>query len=183
MTVVNTSGFTQGAELGLVDEATILTVVKAVLESTGKYATWWTRVFGQGVKILYRSGKENVYADALSQSLQDVTPQLNIGGEAIVAAVDVNTSIASLLQLGASSNTCPESFELEQQKDSWVHSMTQHLQSGELPNDQQDARKLVAMSSQFAVIDGILYHIDPKLQNRRCVWLWTMATSTPLYSR
>ena len=45
--------------------------VRAVLETpnpSGKHARWWNRVFGCGTKspkIIYRSGRENVNADAL----------------------------------------------------------------------------------------------------------------------
>ena len=48
--------------------------VKALLETpnpTGKHARWWTKVFAQGVRrvhIVYKAGKENVNADALSRS-------------------------------------------------------------------------------------------------------------------
>jgi len=48
--------------------------VKAVLETpspSGKHARWWTKVFGSGVKkldIVYRAGKENGNADALSRA-------------------------------------------------------------------------------------------------------------------
>ena len=48
--------------------------VKAVLETTspcGKHARWWNKVFGSGVKkleIVYRAGRENGNADALSRA-------------------------------------------------------------------------------------------------------------------
>ena len=54
--------------------------VKAVLETSnpsGKYARWWTRVYGRGVKevqIIYCAGKENIAADALSRSPQAAAP-------------------------------------------------------------------------------------------------------------
>ena len=53
------------------------TAVKAVLDTpnpTGKHARWWTRVYGKGVKevqIVYRAGKDNKSADALSRAPQD----------------------------------------------------------------------------------------------------------------
>ena len=58
-------------------DVTIITdhsAVKPVLEApnpTGKHARWWTRVYGRGIKsitIMYRAGKENAAADALSRS-------------------------------------------------------------------------------------------------------------------
>ena len=48
--------------------------VKSVLEtrgSSGKHARWWLKVFGCGmgqVKIVYRPGRENAQADALSRN-------------------------------------------------------------------------------------------------------------------
>ena len=58
-------------------DVTILTdhsAVKSILETsnpTGKHARWWTRLYGRGVKsvtIVYRAGRENLSADALSRS-------------------------------------------------------------------------------------------------------------------
>ena len=54
--------------------------VKAVLETpnpSGKHARWWTKVYGSGVKdvhIVYRPGKLNASADALSRSPQAPAP-------------------------------------------------------------------------------------------------------------
>lgn len=52
--------------------------VKAILETpspSGKHARWWTKVFGSGVtcvNIVYRSGKENSNAVALSRNPQQL---------------------------------------------------------------------------------------------------------------
>ena len=54
--------------------------VKAVLEtpnSSGKHARWWSKVFGSGVRnleIVYRAGKENGNANALSRCPQGDQP-------------------------------------------------------------------------------------------------------------
>jgi len=50
--------------------------VKAILGApspSGKHARWWTKVYGSGMKsiqIVYRTGKENSNADALSRNPQ-----------------------------------------------------------------------------------------------------------------
>ena len=65
------------------------TAVKAVLEAenpTAKHAHWWMRVYGRGiknVKILYRAGKENSNADALSR--RPYLPAPAVGISALIA--------------------------------------------------------------------------------------------------
>ena len=65
------------------------TAVKAVLEAenpTAKRARWWTRVYGRGVrnvKILYRAGRENTNADALSRSPHLPAPVVGIGEDEV----------------------------------------------------------------------------------------------------
>ena len=60
------------------------TAVKAVLETanpTAKHARWWNRVYGRGIKkvnIVYRAGRENKNADALSRQPQLPAPEEGI---------------------------------------------------------------------------------------------------------
>ena len=69
-------------------DVTVITdhsAVKPVLEApnpAGKHARWWTRVHGTGiksVKIVYRAGRENASADALSRSPVSLPPAHGIG--------------------------------------------------------------------------------------------------------
>lgn len=89
--------------------------VKAVLETpnpTGKHARWWTRVYGRGVKqvsIVYRSGKENVGADALSRC-----PQPTDEATVKVASICTDT-VTALLQSDPLQNI-DDSFAEQQQK-------------------------------------------------------------------
>ena len=65
------------------------TAVKAVLEAenpTAKHVHWWMRVYGRGiknVKILYRAGKENSNADALSRSPYLPAPAVGIAEDEV----------------------------------------------------------------------------------------------------
>ena len=45
--------------------------------------------------------------------------------------------------------------------------MTDFLQNGVLPEDSNRAKKLAAQESLFALIDGILYYVDPRHGNRK----------------
>ena len=65
------------------------TAVKAVLETpnpSAKHARWWSRVYGRGVKevkIVYRPGRENKNADALSRHPQLPAPTVGIAEDEV----------------------------------------------------------------------------------------------------
>ena len=153
--------------------------VKAVLETpnpSGKHARWWSQTFGSGIKnlqIIYRDGKENSNADALSRC--------PVGGDHMHTSVtDVQVAqvrstakdVAELLQ-SPPVDTTPDTskhFSLEQGRDPESVEMRQYLSHGELPSDSGRARKIAAQAPSFALVDNILYFIDAKRNNqRRCV--------------
>ena len=151
--------------------------VKSVLETsnpTGKHARWWTRVYGSGVKsvtITYRAGRDNASADALSRSLYSFPPSEGIAqGEVQVASVAAEEDITLLLQSDPISGVQTD-YSSEQHKDPDLEEMMKFLEKGELPDDLDRAKKLVAQESQFSVIDGILYYIDRRHENRKRVFV------------
>jgi len=81
--------------------------VKSLLATpspSGKHARWWLQVFGSGVRkidIVYRPGKENARADALSRNpvMTEVRPDHVPMQVAAVCSKDV--SIAGLLNGGS----------------------------------------------------------------------------------
>lgn len=151
--------------------------VKAVLETpnpSGKHARWWTKVYGSGVKevhIIYRSGKLNASADALSRSPQAPAPSEGIGEEevqvaAITALENTEIDIDALL----SSDPCPvisESFASEQRKDPQVQEIIHFLEREELPLEPKRARKIALQASSFVLKDGMLFYLDPKQKHRK----------------
>ena len=75
--------------------------VQAILNTptpSGKHARWWSRVYGSGVSevnIIYRSGKANANANALSRNPCMPAPQEGIGeSEVQVAAVSSKPDIS-----------------------------------------------------------------------------------------
>ena len=158
---------------------TILTdhsAVKAVLETpnpSGKHARWWTKVYGTGIKdihIVYRSGRLNAAADALSRSPQVGAPDEGIAEREVqVATVQTAMSdIQSLLQ-SAPLPCDQQSFALEQQKDPEIVEIVAFLEKDELPSDEERARHIALQSSLFALVDGVLFFLDPKQEHRRRV--------------
>ena len=143
--------------------------VKSVLEAsnpTGRHARWWTRVYGRGIKsltIVYRAGRENASADALSRNPLGSPPAQGIGqGETQVSAVTASDN----------QETTPTGqdnlrYSAEQLKDSSLKEMVVYLEQDALPDDAETAKKLVAESSQFTLIDGVLYYVDHRRNNQR----------------
>ena len=61
----------------------------------------------------------------------------------------------------------PSRFGVEQQNDAVLAAVVEYLTTGTLPpdNNLSGARRLVARSSELALVDGILYHLVRKCSN------------------
>ena len=130
--------------------------VKSILETpnpTGKHARWWTKVFGSGVRsvsIVYRAGRENAVADALSRSPHDSPPTVGIAeGETQVASID--TTVADIGSLLHAEPVTGDSFNFsaEQRKDLDLKAIIEFLEEDKLPEEPVRARKLVAQEPVF----------------------------------
>ena len=82
-------------------EVTVFTdhsAVKSILNApnpSGKHAHWWTKVYGSSIrylKILHRSGKSNLCADALSHSPVGSAPEEGFGEAKLQVAVVSSSS-------------------------------------------------------------------------------------------
>ena len=148
--------------------------VKAVLETpnpTGKHARWWTRVYGRGVKdvrITYRAGRENVAADALSRSPKDPAPVCGLTqGETQVAVLRGGEGDTPLNVTTGSSQEESTDFAAEQVKDPDLLEVVEFIRDGKAPKDDRRAKKLAAREALFTMVDGILYYLDPRRDNRK----------------
>ena len=149
--------------------------VNAVLQSptpSGKHARWWTKVFGCGVKdvhIIYRPGKENCNADALSRQPHALAPQEGVAeGEVQICGITSNTSMETLLK--ADPTTCtPDTFRSEQLKDPRLSEIIHFLETEELPAETTRARKLASQQNLFAILNGVLCYIDKCNRSRVAV--------------
>ena len=147
--------------------------VKAVLETaspTGRHARWWTRVFSRGVRevaIVYRPGKDNVLADALSRNPTGSAPMNGVAEEESQVAVvqSAATTIGDMLKRTPAVG-CKCDLADEQRKDSEVKPMLEYLESDVLPEDQKAAGSIVAQAPSYCVLDGVLYFIDGRRGKR-----------------
>ena len=151
------------------------TAVKGILDSpnpSGRHARWWTRVFGQGIKevtIIYRAGKDNLAADALSRNPHEKPPSKGIGEDEVqVAVVSSSIDISAILMINLSPCTNPVSSELpaEQRKDHSLMTLIDYLRKGTLPQDKKQARIITAKAPNYCIVDDILYFIHNK--RRKC---------------
>ena len=148
--------------------------VKAVLETSspsGRHARWWTRVYGQGIKevnIVYRAGKDNVAADALSRNPLQVVPVEGLAeDETQVAAITSlpRSTIHEVLQADPVIKGPPNDLLEAQQKDPEVLEMVEYLEHGKLPDNDKEARRIVIQSSTYCVTDKVLYYVDSHRRN------------------
>ena len=103
-------------------------------------------MYASGVKniqIVYRSGRENLNADALSRSPQGAATEALQVEEVQVAAI--NSGEERIVHLLNNSVQQPgvqgEDFSAEQRKDKELNDVIQFLSEGSLPNDDK-ARKI-----------------------------------------
>ena len=155
------------------DHSAVKTVLGAPC-SSGKHARWWLKVFGSGVKdvqIVYRPGRENDRADALSRNPVAMQESNHLEVEARVSQVIHNNEkdISDLLQEDTGSSAIASDFHLEQRKDPELETLFACLEHGELPADPKEAQKLTVQALNFAVVDELLCFVDQKAGHRKRV--------------
>ena len=121
--------------------------------------------------IRYWAGRENVGADALSQSPRDPLPQCGIGQDEFqVAIVRSDQDINTILEADpAQMSETPADYASEQCKDQQLKEIIDFLSDGQLPKDSNSAKVIASQEALFMLTDGILYFVDPKSNNRRKV--------------
>ena len=161
--------------------------VRSVLETpspSGRHARWWTRVYGSGIRsinIIYRSGKANSNADALSRNPVGEAPKEGVGesevqvatitsesGEATcnnspgeglsgqTAVIPSDPTISDLLvrrHIGADETP----FVTEQSKDPTLADMIKYLDTKQLPPNPQQAQRVLFQSPLFTLVNSVLH--------------------------
>ena len=97
--------------------------VKAVLETpnpNGKHARWWLKIFASGlrtIKIVYKAGKENGNADALSRPGGNSSTESTVTDVQVAAMHSESMDASELLQIAPAVGGSVGSFSHEQLKD------------------------------------------------------------------
>ena len=86
-------------------------------------------------------------------------------------AAMVNTNEVEIQELlNSSVPQCADQrsdFGTEQQRDEELRDIVRFLRDGSLPDDNKAAKKISCQSSCFAIVDEILYFVDPKQDHRK----------------
>ena len=149
-----------------VEVVTSHSAVKALLTApspSGKHARWWLQVFASGMRkvdIIYRPGKQNIRADALSRNptLLDTSEPITLGVQVAEIYTEGN-GITQLLE-ATPGRESPSDFHLQQRRDPELRRICQCLEYGILPDNEREARDVAAKSLNFAIINDVLYFVD-----------------------
>ena len=118
-------------------------------QPSGKLARWGMALQELDLTIVHRSGKHNTNADALSRCpLPDSTDHHQT--EEVVAAITRATTRADN----------EESISVLQRQDEELVPVIKFLEDGVLPQEDKLARTVALTSSQYTVLDGVLYRVE-----------------------
>ena len=112
-------------------------------QPSGKLARWGMAIQELDVRILHRSGKHNVNADALSRAPVAQPEEVQKVSRETVAAIEAGDELAAL-----------------QRDDKELKEIIDFLESDILPSEEKKAKLLSFTQSQYTLMDSILYHIQ-----------------------
>ena len=133
------------------DHAACLSILNSARPS-GKLARWALIIQEMDLTIKHKAGWENSNADALSR---------NPVSASFVGAVATDSDQSFLPDVAA--------LQEEQRKDPELAVMLHYLQDGTLPEDEKLAKRIVAESKQYDIIDDILHFENSAFPNRWCI--------------
>jgi len=140
--------------LVLTDHSACISLLNASRPSA-KLARWAMMIQELDLEIRHRPGRTNLNADALSRN-----PECDQASHVCEAAVFL---VGGLHTDDHSEVTAVDEFLKQQFKDisKFQHRSPEHLENGNLPEDEKQCKKLVLEHPQYELIDGVLYNENP----------------------
>ena len=130
--------------------------LKALLNTphpSGKLARWGMALQELDLHIHYRPGKRNANADALSRTLSESV--------ALAEPSEPPVVLAAIRPGEDSAKGGDDCLERRQRQDPELTMIMEYLQAGTMPKDSKKARELILTQSQYEVVGGVLYHVEP----------------------
>lgn len=120
---------------------------------------------------MYRAGRDNLHADALSRQPNLPPPDGVVAQEDLQVCTirstqpEENTKADTWLEASPKQITDLDDFATEQRKDSAIQMLVNYLEQGVLPEDTQLVCKITSQAPIFTVVNQIVYYVDPKRDN------------------
>ena len=67
----------------------------------------------------------------------------------------------------AEQSTASVTLKEEQRKDPKIRELIKYVEDGTLPCDEKQCHRVVAQWTFFALVDGVLFHVDPKRKHQK----------------
>ena len=116
---------------------------------SGKLARWGMALQELDLKVVYRRGKENEKADALSRA--PLPDEAATSTMPFVQIAPISSEVVSAKD--------GETLSQRQKADPELQPMMAYLESGITP-EEQNAKQLILQSVEYTLLDGVLYHVE-----------------------
>lgn len=132
--------------------------------TSGRLLRWSILLQGYNYTVKYKAGYKNTNADALSRCFNEVNESqvsdefLKIG-EVIEDSPEVNTILESELIDQDPNDTLWNDITEAQRSCPDLEPMIRYLESEEIPESNQEARKLIIEANEYVLQNGALYHL------------------------
>ena len=140
---------------------------------SAKLARWAMSIQDLDLDIKYRSGKINLNADALSRNHSQAESST---GKPAALCREISSHTTDSDNLDHLTNAMQEIAEqklqkinIQQPKDSELNEIILYLEENQLPEDMVKAKKIALESSQYELLNGVLYHTTPAQPGTLCV--------------
>ena len=140
--------------------------LKSILQArhpSGKLARWSQFLTDLDLDIMYRPGRANSNADALSWAPVGSTDEDQCG---LTDGVEVAQVSSGLEPPRESEGVGMSELAELQRQDFALGEVLQFVQEGILPTDSKRQKLLVLEAPRFSVMEGILHYVDPPRKNR-----------------